>query len=202
MAARSFLGCTSKSLDVMKTANALANRISPRSVRYGRAAAVGVSALALATAVSACGSDKPSVSHPTPSTVRTTAAQATSGSPAAATSNPCMLLTDADVSSLIGHATRTGPVVEFRGNNCKWNADSARLVVTVYQGSGFYAPDMQASHPRYLSGVGDGAYVDGGTAAARVGETVVFVHLIGFGPAAAGQDGALEHALRSAVSRV
>lgn len=115
------------------------------------------------------------------------------GQPAAP--GPCALLTSDEVTRLIGAARRSGPTEKFRGSECAWQTGSVRLAVIVFSGSSFYAPDLQATKPKKLTGVGDEAFVSPGMAGARIGETVIFVYLM-----AARSGAKLEQALRLAVS--
>lgn len=113
--------------------------------------------------------------------------------------DPCTLLHDDEASALLhGPVTRSGPEDGYRGRDCKWEtADGGLVSVQVYQGQEFYAPNMQAPGAPHLTGVGDDAYVQGSMGGARVGDTVVVVNAFG-----SGTDGAVESALRTAVSRL
>ena len=76
--------------------------------------------------------------------------------------NPCLLVTDAAAASLLGGTpVRTGPKAEARGVSCVWDVTGgANLLVSVWQGKQFYAPDYTNPKATSLSGVGDKAFSD------------------------------------------
>jgi hypothetical protein len=129
--------------------------------------------IGLAIAASACssgggGTTAASPASPSSTTVApsptgaSTAPSPTGGSTEQASGvDPCQLVTTPEANSLLGGSTqRTGPKSENRLLSCTWKTGGGLLVVTVAQGSEFYAPDITNPGSKPLSGVGDDAFVD------------------------------------------
>jgi hypothetical protein len=87
--------------------------------------------------------------------------------------------TDAATALLGGSATRTGPVEENRGVSCTWDAGQANLLVAVWQGAEFYAPDFTNPGWKPVSGLGDTSFSDSKTQTVGFikGSTVVVLYV-------------------------
>lgn len=148
-----------------------------RTSRKLPAAAGMIVAVAIATgacsAPAAAGPTAAPIAHATQAAPPTAPTGATSGA------NPCLLVTDADAAALLGGApTRTGPKEEARGVACTWDtADGGNLLVAMWQGKEFYAPEYSDPTATTLSGLGDKAYVNTATQTVGFikGSTVVVV---------------------------
>jgi hypothetical protein len=161
---------------------------------------MGVAGVALVgAALTACGGGGKS------STASSNPASQASSSAAAALKNvpggtagpdPCTLVTDAEASQWLGGTATHDPAMsQFRGKQCKWTSGSNFLMVQVYVGRSFYAPQQQAPDGKSVSGIGDAAFTSEALAGAIKGDTVVIVG--GYGANAHFED-----ALRAAVGRV
>jgi Protein of unknown function (DUF3558) len=136
--------------------------------------------ITVAIATAACST--PAAAGPTtaPVAVATGAApQASAPAGDVAGPNPCLLVTDAAAATLLGGTpVRTGPKAEARGVSCTWDvAGGANLLVSVWQGKEFYAPDYTNPKATSLAGVGDKAFSDSLTQTVGFikGSTVVMV---------------------------
>jgi hypothetical protein len=117
-----------------------------------------------------------------PKSTSTPAKTAKAGGASSKGTNPCTLITPAEVQAIVGTVPKpVGPTSANRGTSCKWDTGKGSFVlVQVYQGKEFYAPSAQSNSPKNLAGVGDQAFEDAsGTTTVNVGflkgSTAVFI---------------------------
>jgi Protein of unknown function (DUF3558) len=100
--------------------------------------------------------------------------------------NPCDLLTDAELSALVGGAvSRIREVEENRGKTCEWEfpntgpPGSGTATVAAWHGREFYTPDAVHEGFTAVPGIGDVAHRDQAMLIFRKGGDVVGVHVTG-----------------------
>jgi Protein of unknown function (DUF3558) len=155
-------------------------------MNLGFPAAALLATLALGL-VSACG-DK----TPVAGSAERAAGPAPGDAPIAAASvksdarNPCDLLTDAELSALVGGTvTRTREVEENRGKTCEWEfpntgpLGTGTAIVAAWHGRAFYTPDAMPESFTAVPDIGDVAHRDQGMLMFRKGDDVILVNVTG-----------------------
>ena len=100
--------------------------------------------------------------------------------------NPCELITEAELSALVGATvTRTREVEEYRGRTCEWEfpnpgpLGTGTAIVSAWHGREFYTPDTVPKGFTAVPGIGDVAHRDRTMLISRKGDDVVSVHVTG-----------------------
>jgi hypothetical protein len=160
--------------------------MSPAARRTRRALALAASGIMLAAALSACGSSDNSGSKKS-GDASAGSTNGTGALGAEGTIDPCSLLTEDQLSAIIGSAvTAKGPAVEMaRGRSCAYTfketgntiLDEGDIDIAAWHGSEFFAAGTVGAT---RSGVGDEAQDDSahGVVLFRVGDDVVQVHVL------------------------
>jgi hypothetical protein len=160
--------------------------MTPKAQRIGRGLVLAASGIALAAILSACGTGTTTTASTASSSGRHShdAAGSTTGAAADATIDPCSLLTQAQLTEIIGTAvTVDGPAADVaRGRSCTYTfqergnsiVDEATIDIAAWHGSEFFA----AGRPG--AGIGADAQDDSdhGIVIFRDGEEVVQVHVL------------------------
>jgi hypothetical protein len=160
---------------------------SPKTIRTARGLALAASGMALVSALAACGSGTATSTRPSSGRDSNAAAAPTTGAASDATIDSCSLVSEAQLSDIIGAAvTVDGPALEVaRGRSCTYTfrepgnaiVDEGTVDIAAWHGPEFFAPGTVGSPD---SGVGADAKDDSGHGIVifRVGQEVVQVRVI------------------------
>jgi hypothetical protein len=108
-----------------------------------------------------------------------------SGLTVSGTKNPCQLVSEVDLGSIVGTTVeRVDEREEALGRICEWRysragATDATIAVSAWHGKRFYTPDALPAGFTQVAGIGDVAHTGNGLFMFRKGEDVITVIIIG-----------------------